>query len=82
VAQVRSIADSVRELAGGLDHFEVEAVNVRALLAALDARYPGMNDLVRETMAVAIDGDIHPAPWNQALAPDAEVVFIPAIGAG
>jgi sulfur-carrier protein len=82
MARVRTIAQSVRDLAGGRDHFEVDAKNVRALLAALDARYPGLDAHVRETMFIAIDGEMHQNAWDEPLGPDAEVVFVPMIAGG
>jgi molybdopterin converting factor small subunit len=82
MAHVVTIAQSVRDLAGGRDRFEVDAPTVRALLAALDARHPGLEAHVRETMMVAIDGELRQDAWNEPLAPDAEVVFIPMIAGG
>jgi molybdopterin converting factor small subunit len=82
VAHVRTIAQSVRDLTGGLDRFEVDATSVRALLAVLGARYPGLEQHLRESMVVAVDGEMHPGAWDQPLAPDAEVVFIPMIPGG
>jgi sulfur-carrier protein len=82
MAHVSTIAQSVRDLAGGLDHFEVDAPTVRALLATLDGRYPGVGKLVRETMFIAIDGELHHQAWEEPLAPDTEVVFVPMIAGG
>jgi molybdopterin converting factor small subunit len=82
MARVSTIAQSVRDLAGGRDHFEVEACTVRALLDALDVRYPGLGVHVRQSMVIAIDGDIRHNAWNDTLAPDAEVVLVPGIVAG
>ena len=82
MAHVSTMAQSVRDLAGGLDHFEVDAPTVRALLAALDARHPGLGAHVRESMAIAIDGEIHHNAWNEPLARDTEVVFVPGIVGG
>ena len=55
---------------------------MRALLASLDARYPGLGAHVRETMFIAIDGELHHNALGEALAPDAEVVFVPMIAGG
>ena len=82
MARVSTIAQAVRDLADGRDHFELPADNVRALLAALDARYPGLAALVQAEMAIAIDGELHHDAWNEPLAPDAEVVLVPRIGGG
>lgn len=82
MALVRTASGTVRALTGGLDRFEVEAATMRALLAALDARFPGLATLVREQMAVAVDGEIHHDADYLSLAPDAEVVLIPRISGG
>ncbi len=82
MAHVITIAQSVRDLAGGLDRFEVDAPTVRALLAALDERHPGLAEHVRATMAIAIDGELHPNAWNEPLTKDSEVVFVPMIAGG
>ncbi|MEY4099806.1 MAG: hypothetical protein RL300_977 [Pseudomonadota bacterium] len=82
MARVRTIAQSVRDLAGGLDHFEVEAPNVRALLAALEARHPGLGEHIKESMTIAIDGELYHEALNEPLKPDSEVVFIPLMTGG
>ena len=82
MARVRTIAQSVRDLTGGLDQFQVEASSVGELLQALDARYPGLERLVREEMALVIDGDMHHDYWNEPLGPHAEVVFLHRIEGG
>jgi molybdopterin converting factor small subunit len=82
VARVITIAQSVRDLAGGLDRFEVDAPTVRALLSALDARHPGLAAHVREAMVIAIDGELHHDAWEAPLSPDSEVVLIPMIAGG
>ena len=82
MARVSSSASAVRELTGGLAHFEVEAATVRALIAALEQRFPGLGELVSTQMAIAIDGEIHHDALAEPLAPDAEVALIPRIVAG
>jgi molybdopterin converting factor small subunit len=82
MARVSAVAQSVRQLTGGLDHFEVEAASVRELLAALEQRFPGLGRLASTEMAIAIDGDIHHDALGEALAPDSEVVLIPRIAGG
>ena len=47
MAWVSSVDQRVRELAGGLERFEVPAGTVRALLTALEARHPGLGEHVR-----------------------------------
>lgn len=82
MARVRTIAQSVRDLAGGLDHFDLEAPTIRALVAELEVRYPGLGEHVRKSMTIAIDGEMHHDAWNEPLSADSEVVFIPLITGG
>jgi len=82
LAQVRSIAQSVRDFTGGQDRFDIAAGNLRELLATLEARYPGIEEHLRTAMSVAVDGELHPDGWNLPLRRDAEVVFIPLIAGG
>lgn len=82
MARVSTITQTVRDLAGGRDHFEVDVPTVRALLAELERRHPGLGVHVREHMAIAIDGELHQDAWDEALAPDAEVVLVPRIAGG
>jgi molybdopterin converting factor small subunit len=82
MATVSSITQQVRELTGGLDSFEVQADSVRALIAALEQRYPGLGQLVSEKMAIAIDGEIVQDALGTPLQADSEVVLIPRIAGG
>jgi len=78
------LRDELRQLCG-LDAQEVsiEADNLRQLIKALDARFPGAEALLtRDGTAVAIDGLIYNHPLVEPLKPDSEVVFIPAIRGG
>ena len=71
-----------RELAGGQKEVEVEAENFRQLLKALDARFPGVGDRLRDGVAVAIDGEIFQEPFLESIGEDSEVFFVPQIEAG
>lgn len=82
MARVSSTAQPVRDLAGGADHFDIDAPTVRALLAALDARHPGLGRYVGAQMAIAIDGELHHDALDEPLAADSEVVLIPRIVGG
>ena len=82
MARVSSISGQVLELTGGVGQFEIEASDVRSLLRALEARYPGLGQLVDDGMAIAIDGEVHQDALHEPLRADSEVVLIPRIGAG
>lgn len=71
-----------RALTGGLRSFEVEASTVRELLQRIEARFPGLGDLIDQRMAIAIDGTITQDAHGAALAPQSEVVLLPKIGGG
>jgi molybdopterin converting factor small subunit len=82
VARVLTVAQSVRELAGGLDRFELDVPTLGALVDALERAHPGLGEHVRQSMAVAIDGELHHHAWDAALRADTEVVLIPLIAGG
>ena len=67
---------------GGASTFDLEAATVRDLIAALDARFPGLGEFVDRKMAFAIDGEIHQNAWFSPIGPASEVVLIPKIGGG
>jgi len=67
---------------GGASTFDLEAATVRDLIAALDARFPGLGEFIDKKMAFAIDGEIHQDAWISPIGPDSEVYLIPRIGGG
>jgi molybdopterin converting factor small subunit len=75
------IPPRLREHTHGRGRLEVEAANVRALLAALDERFPGLGEILGSA-AIAIDGEIINDPLLEPIDPDSEVHFLPKIGGG
>ena len=67
---------------GGEKDFEVEARNLRGVIKAMDARFPGLGAYLEEETTVAIDGQIHETAYFQRLGEGAEVYFLPKIEAG
>ena len=61
---------------------EVTSDNIRAVIRELDARFPGVGQVLRTDMAVAIDGEIYQHVLLEPVGPDSEVAFIPAIEGG
>lgn len=82
MARVSTVSSQVRRLTGGLDRFDIEAPTLRALLAELDRRHPGLADEIGQHLSIVIDGEVHTDAGEVALGPDAEVVLIPRIAAG
>ncbi len=71
-----------RRFAGGQSEVEAEGHTVRALVDALDKRFPGLGAELRSGMAVAIDGEIHADAYLESLDGVKEVCFLPPIGGG
>ncbi len=71
-----------QQYAGGKAEIEVEGETVRDLVRGLDSRFPGMAAMIREGMAIAIDGEILQDAMLEAVAPDSEVYLLPKIGGG
>lgn len=67
---------------GGVERASVDAADVRALIAALDERFPGIREPLEAGMAISIDGEIIQDPLLERVPPDAEVHFLPPIGGG
>jgi molybdopterin converting factor small subunit len=75
------IPRALRERAGGQEQLEVEAADVRRLLAELERRFPGLGEALAGA-AVAIDGEIFPDPLLEPVGPGSEVHFLPRVGGG
>ena len=71
-----------RQYTDGQTEIEVTSDNIRAVMRELDARFPGVGQVLRTDMAVAIDGEIYQHVLLEPVGPDSEVAFIPAIEGG
>lgn len=82
------IPPSLRKLTGGQQQVAVDAESVRAAIAELEDRYPGIaarlcgGDAIKPGLAVAVDGNVSSQGMLQKLKPDSELHFLPAIGGG
>ncbi len=61
---------------------EVEASNLRELLAALAAKYPAMQPQLDRGVSVSIDGRIYNDSWFQPIRDDSEVVLLARLKGG
>ena len=82
MAHVHFSAGLRSSLTGGVADLVVEATTVRALIRALDERFPGIGEKLSSGTSVAIDGEIIPDADLEALAPHAEVHFLETLGGG
>ena len=67
---------------GGVKEFAIEAKNLRGVIKALDALYPGLGEHLEKETTVAIDGEIHEGGYYQPVRPGCEIFFIPKIEGG
>jgi molybdopterin converting factor small subunit len=86
---VLHVPASLRSLADGADHLEVEGATLQAVFGAVAERYPDLTARIldehglRPEMAVAIDGSIlDQSGLNHAVAADTEIYLVPPIGGG
>jgi len=71
-----------RQFTKGQTEIEVSSENVRAVIRELDELFPGVGEVLKTDMAVAIDGDIYQNVLLEPVGPNSEVAFIPAIEGG
>ena len=66
---------------GGLEQVTMDAPRVHELIAALVARFPGLEHEIG-SLAVAIDGEVRPDAAYEPLMPQSEIYFVPKIAGG
>lgn len=78
----------MQKLTNGESRVAVDGKTLRELIDNLDRRYPGIREmlvqgeLIKDEIAVAIDGEISHQGLFQPLGEPSEVHFIPALGGG
>jgi molybdopterin converting factor small subunit len=77
-------ASGLKHRVGGAESVELAARDVRELMRALEARFPGLEAQLGNGIAIAIDGEILPREEAllERLRPDSEIHFLPQIGGG
>ncbi len=77
-----AIPSSLRVHCEHHEFIEVEGGSVHAVLAAVDARFPGFRAALGDSFAVAIDGEVFQDALYEPVAPESEVHFLPALAGG
>lgn len=72
----------LRDHSGGVHNLEIDAPNVRRLLAALSERFPDLAPHLESGVAIAIDGQIYQDALLEPIAPDSDVHILPPIAGG
>jgi sulfur-carrier protein len=71
------------KVAAGTDGpLQIDAHNIRALLADLSLRFPDLADLLELGVAVAVDGQIYQDALLTPIDQDSEVHILPPIAGG
>jgi len=82
------IPSLLRDLTGGGETVTVPGVSVRQVIDELDRLHPGVRDRLcdgdslRRGLAAVVDGEVARLGLLQAVGPDSEVHFLPAIAGG
>ena len=77
-----------RDLTGGVETVAVAGATVRAVVAELDARFPGIYDRLceegrlRPYVSLAVNGVIETRGLRTRLDTPSEIHFVPALGGG
>ena len=69
-------------LAEDQEHLEVEAKDIRELLRKLGERYPALQAVIENDVAVSIDGVIYRDTWSKELPEDAEIFLMRRLAGG
>jgi molybdopterin converting factor small subunit len=72
----------LRPLADGQSHVTVEAKTIRELLRKLSDRYPGLEEPLKNNVAVVIDGTVYRDDRSQDIPPGAEVFLMRRLAGG
>ena len=73
---------TAKQYTNGEAEVMVTAKNVRQMVKALEAKYPGLGTEINTTMSVAIDGTILPDPYLEEVNEDSEIYVLTKIGGG
>jgi molybdopterin synthase sulfur carrier subunit len=77
-----AIWGSLRTATGGCAEVEVDASNLRELLARLAEKYPSIQPQIERGVSISIDGLIYNDSWFTPVKPDSEVILLPRIVGG
>ncbi|MGF1617526.1 MAG: MoaD/ThiS family protein [Acidimicrobiia bacterium] len=76
------LSTGLRRFTGGAGEIDVDAETVQDLIAALEARFPGIEERLGSGIAVAIDGDVMPNALYEPIAPSSEIHFLAQVSGG
>lgn len=77
-----SLSGIMKKATGGCEEVEIEAKDIRQLLANLESQYPGLAPHIEQGVAVSINGQIFRDSLFKKLPQDAEIFIIPRLSGG
>jgi len=77
-----SLSGVMKKATGGCEEVEIEAKDIRQLLANLEAEYPALTPHIEQGIAVSINGQIFRDSLFKELPEDAEIFLIPRLSGG
>ena len=77
-----TLQGGLKAAAGGKADFELEAKNIRELIAALGEAAPELKPALDRGVAVSVDGRIYRDSWFQPIQPDSEVFVFSRMAGG
>jgi sulfur-carrier protein len=72
----------IKQAAGGIAELDIEATNIREMLARLGERIPELAPMLEKGVAVSVDGRIYRGAFLQPIKPDSEVFILPQLVGG
>ena len=76
------LGGALKNAAGGRSEFEIEADDIKQLLARLGEACPELKPRLDKGVAVSIDGRIYRNAWFEPVPPESEVYILPRMSGG
>ena len=76
------LGGTLKSYAGDSQGFDLEARDIREMLARLGEACPALKPVLDNGVAVAINGEIYRGAWFQPLEPDSEIFILPKLAGG
>lgn len=76
------LSGALAALADNERRIRIEAKDIRELFRKLEARYPGLEPVIKSDVAVSIDGVIYRDNWSKELPEDAEIYLLRRLTGG
>ena len=73
---------NLKNLTDGVEELDIEATSVKALIAELDSRFPGIADALDSGFALSVDGEVFANPGYEKLKNVSEIRFLSPLQGG